>query len=552
MVKPILVFTAVVALFQTSARADYTTVINPQTTWGTWEGWGTSLCWWANVFGARNDLADIVFTTNYTSLNGQSLPGLGMNIARYNAGGCSSNSINGEIMQSSANIPAFKKMAGYWLDWFSSDPASASWSWTADANQRAMLLKAKARGANLLELFSNSPMWWMCYNHNPSGADNGANDNLQSWNYQQHAIYLATVAKYASDHWGITFDSVEPFNEPIANWWSATGTQEGCHFDTGTQATVLGQLRSELDSRGLTSMKVAASDESLYDQATSTWNSYNAATKALVGRVNVHGYQYGGGRRDLLYTAVAGKRLWNSEYGEGDGTGVSLASNLNLDFRWLHPTAWCYWQPFDSGGWGLIQSNPGDNWIGTANPKYYVLAQYTRHIRPGMTIVDSGEGNTVAAYDAGARKLIIVTMNYGTAQTITYNLTNFFNVAGPVRRWVTATGAGPKYATYADTVVNNKFFAASFATNTIQTFEVQNVDLNAPLRITISRRSGDGQILLSWPDWATTYRLYSTTNPAVPLSWSRVLQPPAVSNGNFNVILSPTNRLPQFYRLSNL
>ena len=552
MVKPGLIFTAFVALLPSSARADYSTTINPRTTWGTWEGWGASLCWWANVFGTRNDLADLVFTTNYTSLNGQSLPGLGMNIARYNAGACSANSINGELMQASANIPAFKQIGGYWLDWFGSDPDTASWSWTTDANQRAMLLKAKARGANLLELFSNSPMWWMCYNHNPSGADNGANDNLQSWNYQQHAVYLATVAKYAQDHWGITFDSVEPFNEPIANWWSATGTQEGCHFDAGTQATVIGYLRSELNNRGLGSTKVAASDESFYDQATSTWNSFGAATKALVGRVNVHGYQYGGGRRDLLYTAVAGKRLWNSEYGEGDASGVSLASNLNLDFRWLHPTAWCYWQPLDSGGWGLIQSNPGDNWIGSANPKYFVLAQYTRHIRPGMTILDGGEGNTVAAYDAAARKLVIVTINYSTTQTITYDLSNFFNVSGPVRRWVTLTGSGSKYARIADTTVNNKTFAALFAASSVQTFEVQNVDINAPLRIAISRRASDGQVLLSWPAWATAYRLYSNTNLAESANWVPVTQSSVVSNGNFNMLVPPTNGRPQFYRLSNL
>ncbi len=119
---------------------------------------------------------------------------------------------------------------------------------------------------------------------------------------------------------------------------------------------------------------------------------------------------------------LPGKRLWDSEYGESDGTGISLASNLNLDFRWLHPTAWCYWQVLDSGGWGLVQSNPGDNWIGPANPKYYVLAQYTRHIRPGMTIIDGGEGNTIAAYQPAARKLVIVTMNYDTAQTITLQL----------------------------------------------------------------------------------------------------------------------------------
>ena len=208
----------VVLFSHAAARADYTTTINPQTTWGAWQGWGVSLCWWANVFGTRDDLADIVFTTNYTTLNGQSLPGLGLNIARYNAGGCNTNLISGSAIQFSTNLPDFKKIYGYWLNWFSSDPTSASWDWTGDVNQRTMLQKARTRGANLLELFSNSPMWWMCYNHNPSGADNGANDNLQSSNYQAHAVYLATVAKYASDNWGITFDSVEPFNEPIATW----------------------------------------------------------------------------------------------------------------------------------------------------------------------------------------------------------------------------------------------------------------------------------------------------------------------------------------------
>lgn len=457
------------------AWADYTTTVNPTTNWGTWEGWGCSLAWWANTFGNRDDLADIVFTTQSTALNGQTLPGLGMNIARYNVGASTWSSINGESMVVSPNIPAYRQIQGFWLDWFSSDPSSASWSWIADANQRAMLSKAKARGANLFELFSNSPIWWMCYNHNPSGADYAWNDNLQSWNYRQHAIYLSTVARYAQDHWGIAFNSVEPFNEPMTNYWSSTGTQEGCHFNVSTQAAVIGYLRTELNNRGLTGTVVAASDETSYDQATSTWNGFSSTTKSQVGRVNVHGYQYGGGRRDLLYTAVAGKKLWNTEYGEADASGMSLASNLNLDFRWLHPTAWLYWQPLDSGGWGLIQSNPGDNWIGNANPKYFVLAQYTRHIRPGMKIIDGGEANTVAAYDANARKLVIVTTNYGTAQWINYDLSRFTTVSGPITRWATNTGGGDQHTQHNDTNLSGKKLWSWFPANTVQTFEVQNV-----------------------------------------------------------------------------
>ena len=44
---------------------------------------------------------------------------------------------------------------------------------------------------------------------------------------QDHAVYMAVVAKYYKDNFGITFTSVDPFNEPIADWWKANGTQEG-------------------------------------------------------------------------------------------------------------------------------------------------------------------------------------------------------------------------------------------------------------------------------------------------------------------------------------
>lgn len=157
------------ALATGTAHADATISVNPSTTYGTWEGWGTSLAWWANVFGARDDFADIFFTTKSVSYNGKTLPGLGLNIARYNLGACSWNTVGGAAMVASANIPGFKQIEGYWQDWNNEDPTSSAWDWTADAAQRAMLQKAVSRGATT-ELFANSPMWWMCSNHNPSGA----------------------------------------------------------------------------------------------------------------------------------------------------------------------------------------------------------------------------------------------------------------------------------------------------------------------------------------------------------------------------------------------
>jgi galactan endo-1,6-beta-galactosidase len=541
--KVVLYAAAAPCLVPGPVQADSTTAINPQVTWGVWEGWGTSLCWWAQEFGSRNDLANVLFTTNTSTLSANN--GVG-----YNAGACSWNSIGADTMQESPNIYASRQMPGFWLDGSSTNPASSSWDWSVDANQVAMLIKARDRGANHLELFSNSPMWWMCENLNPSGANKGANDNLKPSHYDEHAVYLATIAQYAQENWGVNFDSVDPFNEPGADWWNANGTQEGCHFDRTTQETVISLLRDELDSRNLTSTLIAASDESLYDTARDTWNSFSADTRAKVGRVNVHGYQYEGGRRDLLYQDVNGKPLWNTEYGDNDGSGVRLARNLNYDFRWLRATAWCYWQPLDWADWGLIDANLEDSWIGQPERKYYVLAHYTRHIRPGMTILDGSHDNTVAAYDAVARKLVLVTMNYETAQTISYDLSAFFEASGPVRRWTTETGSSLSYVS-SNIAITNKSFSSSIGANTIQTFEIQNVDIHALPQLTISQTGGSSEVTLSWPTLYAEFNLYGATTLGIPTFWQPVTNPPAAIDSTYQVTVPTTGSGWRFFRLSN-
>jgi galactan endo-1,6-beta-galactosidase len=462
--------------------ADTTTTISPSTNWGTWDGWGTSLAWWAKRFGTRDDLADIFFTTKTTTFAGTSVPGLGFNIVRYNAGASSTNSINGESMVVSPKMIPSRQIDAYWTSWNSSDPSSASWNWYADSNQRSMMWKARDRGVNRFELFSNSPVWWMCKNHNPSGADDGG-DNLQSWNIQNHAVYLATVARYAKDNWAVNFGTVEPFNEPASGWWKGqTGTQEGCHFDVSSQGPVITALRSELNTRGLSSTLISASDENSYDLAVTTYNGLSSAgVLASVGQINVHGYQEANGKRDTLYALASGgkKKLWNTEYGEDDATGKRLASNLILDFRWLHPTAWVYWQVLDGGGWGLIDADNDAGTVGSVSQKYFVLAQFTRHIREGMRILDGGGDNVVAAYDAKNQKLVIVAVNWGSAQYLNFELGKFASVKSGVTvpRWTTTVGSGSRYVAASDTKVSGTKFWSWFEMNTVQTFEVPNVVL---------------------------------------------------------------------------
>jgi galactan endo-1,6-beta-galactosidase len=199
----------------------------------------------------------------------------------------------------------------------------------------------------------------------------------------------------------------------------------------------------------------------------------------LVGQVNVHGYQGSGGRRDLLYNDVhaAGKILWNSETGDNDGTGLSLARNILLDFRWLHPTAWVFWQVMDPNpNWALIHYDANTLQAGAVQTKLFVLAQFTRHIRPGMRIIGTGSDTAVAAYDPAARRLALVAVNPGAAQTITFDLSRFGavpTVSGT--RWSTVPAGGDRYTQRVDVRPDGKLVRVAFPAGSVQTVQLDGV-----------------------------------------------------------------------------
>lgn len=65
-------------------------------------------------------------------------------------------------------------------------------------------------------------------------------------------------------------------------------------------------------------------------------------------RVTVHArYQMGSGNRTGLRLATTGWDLWNSEFGDGDETGIKMAACLNKDLFELKNTGWVYWQVTD-------------------------------------------------------------------------------------------------------------------------------------------------------------------------------------------------------------
>ncbi|HEV2318337.1 MAG TPA: hypothetical protein VGV18_01200, partial [Verrucomicrobiae bacterium] len=126
---PFVIFVAVFCLGALSLRAqrsDTIAKINPANVLvNDFQGWGVSLCWWANVVGGysnRVQYADLIFK------------GLKLNIVRYSIGGGENPAGPGTI-QFRAMVPGF-------------EPKRGVWDWNADRNQRWMLKAALVRGVN--------------------------------------------------------------------------------------------------------------------------------------------------------------------------------------------------------------------------------------------------------------------------------------------------------------------------------------------------------------------------------------------------------------------
>ena len=379
----------------------------------TLEGWGTSLCWWANHVGGwgatgRDALVDAVVDP---------ANGLGFNIFRYNIGG-GENPAHDHMRQ-------YGEMPGF-------EPSDGTWDWTADANQRAVLqsIVTRAPGA-ILEAFSNSPPYWMTKSGCASGNTDGSN-NLKDDSYDAFANYLTEVVKHFRDSWGITFRTLEPLNEPNATWWTANGDQEGCHFGASNQQTIIKAVAAQLASKGLTGTTVAASDENSLDDAYNIIRAYDAASLAAMSQINAHSYS-GSRRAELRSLAtMRAKRLWQSESGPLNATladdteaALFMAGRIITDLRDMQPEAWVDWQIGDpSRNWASFALNDSRQTF-TYLKRFYMQSGFSRYIRPGAVFVDVNSTDMVAAVSADGRTLALVVRNGDTAASkgFTFDLT---------------------------------------------------------------------------------------------------------------------------------
>jgi O-glycosyl hydrolase len=296
-----------------------------------------------------------------------------------------------------------------------------AYNWTRDAGQRQMLHDAKSRGANIFEAFSNSPPYWMTVSGCASGATTKGQDNLQPSMRDNFVSYLATVVKHFRDVEGIEFDSVEPFNEPApSNWWTALGKQEGNSASYASENEIIPKLALQLRQDGLKTI-VSGVDMNNVNSATAIATGSGALSPSsmeTLGRYNTHDYHNPTQAESRsAFRALAqsyNKPIWMSEVGccfttQTDiSAALYMADTIRADLRDLGAEAWMFWQT----DWGVIKFNGNQP---VPQKQYYAIAQYSRFIRPGFTIISAGNAqNTLAAYSAATKRLVLVSTNDGT------------------------------------------------------------------------------------------------------------------------------------------
>lgn len=396
------------------------------------EGWGVSLCWWAHMCGKWEEskidsLVDWLVSPD----------GLNYNIFRYNIGGGDDpENRNCELHHMARGKGIRAEMPG-----FKHYPTDTEYDWQADSAQIKIMLKIRERRPDaIFEAFSNSAPWYMTVSGCVGGHKDKWKDNLRPDCYEAFADYLIDVCKHFKDTYNLEFRTLEPFNEPLTDYWYQNGSQEGCHFDTSSQIAFIKVLYPKLKASGLNTV-ISASDETCLAHSLTALKAYTeAGIMPMVGQWNTHTYYGSNEEKAALRDSILSLNtklstlntkliLWQSETGDG---GRGIKGNLKMlqrlfdDMRYLQPAAWLDWQYYGEHDtqWCLVTGDFKSQTM-YRHDNYYVRQHVTKYIKKGYTILNVDDRQTLAAISPDGKETVIVALNNSRdTVTITYHLPN--------------------------------------------------------------------------------------------------------------------------------
>ena len=459
---------------------------------GIFEGWGTSLCWWAHRVGYSPELtaksAELFFSEK----------GLNLNIMRYNIGG-GDDPTHKHITRTDSIIPG-------WLN-YDKNKNEYYYDYEADSNQLNVLKSAyKSAGKDaLVEVFSNSPPYFMTKSGCTSGNTDPNDNNLKDDCYEAFAEYIANVTEYINNKLNIDVYCVSPMNEPDTDYWGEfSPKQEGCHYDPGeSQNKIIIETAKAIKSKGLNHIKIVASDETSTDKQLEEYHLYTDEVKEVLDRINAH--TYGTERQEELGQLMLKEKvnIWMSETDWSDvagedagqmGAALWFSKKIISDINALSPSAWVIWLVIDhhrskdgfmgnvdsgfpstdNGYWGVAFADHDTKEI-FLSKKYYAFGQFSRYIRPGDTIIHC-DSQTLGALNNENGKLTIVAINDKKEDIIKiFDVSDFKNTTAKVQviRTSGALEDGENWSELPCFEFSNGSFDYSLKGNSITTFIIK-------------------------------------------------------------------------------
>ncbi|MGN0572398.1 MAG: glycoside hydrolase [Acutalibacteraceae bacterium] len=393
--------------------------MNKYMVYQTFEGFGTSSCWWAQNIES-DDQADEIARLLYDDETG-----LGLDIFRYNIGGGEKDNPNSRIGDPSRRTESFYV--------FNEQTGEYEYDFSRDANARRMLDSAVKYGAKEIILFCNSPHFSMTESGHASGGLEPYQSNLPKENYGAFVDYVLTIADWFVSQ-GYPVSAISPINEPQWSWGGDWVGQEGCHYTPDETVEVLELFATEMQKRGSPYKLCGPESGQLSPEYYEYIDKFFASEilNAFCDTYSGHSYWIDNNYQVKSETGLKfaeqypDKKLEMSEWCELplkiDSTtvesGIYMANVIIQDLNLLNAVSWQSWTAVN--GDGLLDF--GDNGLMTYQ-RYYAFKHFSSFIEPGMKrieVLDSFNENSQIASTAftDGRKTVMVLVNNGEESEI--------------------------------------------------------------------------------------------------------------------------------------
>ncbi|MBN2514321.1 MAG: hypothetical protein JXB18_15385, partial [Sedimentisphaerales bacterium] len=321
------------------------------------------------------------------------------------------------------------------------EPEDGVYDWSNPRHEEILwkIRGAAARGAKMCAQWYSYP-YWMTVSGCTAGHTDGNQNNLRTDMEGRFIEHVCKVLEHFRDSWNVDFEYLNVINEPEANWWVYWGGQPGARVTEDQAIRIYQKLNARLPLYNLSPDLVA------YDAAWTNTTAYlnTLLNSSIVDDLDVlscHQYTTSeSGLFDWKIQAVLNqKSLWQTEWGDwtnaqypgytpggnADTQMMNYAHKIHEALSVLKAGAWVMWEPefiFNS------QTK-------TFQPRkaYWAIAQYSRHVRPGMQmihVVSSHPDIKTTAWhkqsQAAEQELVLVTVNSAaSAIMVDYDLSAF-------------------------------------------------------------------------------------------------------------------------------